>query len=66
MEERKFRRRTGIKEKTFEKIVEIVEEAHRRKKPKRGRKNKISVEEMVLMALEYLREYCTYFHIGAC
>jgi len=64
MEEKRFRRRTGVKEKTFKKIVEIVEEAHRRKKRNGGRKNKLTVEGMVLMTLEYLREYRTYFHIG--
>ena len=49
---------------TYEKMVEIVTEAHIAKKARGGRKNKISVEKMVLMTLEYLREYRTYFHIG--
>ena len=64
MEERNFRRLTGVKEETFKKMVEIVEEAHRIKKARGGRKNKLSVEEMILMTLEYLREYRTYFHIA--
>ena len=64
MKEKDFRRQTGVKIETYEKMVEIVTEAHRAKKAKGGRKNKITVEKMVLMTLEYLREYRTYFHIG--
>ena len=64
MKEKDFRRQTGVKIETYEKLVEIVKEAHRAKKARGGRKNKISVEKMVMMTLEYLREYRTYFHIG--
>ena len=64
MEEKDFRRQPGVKIETYEKMVEIVQEAHRAKKARGGRKNKITVEKMVLMTLEYLREYRTYFHIG--
>jgi len=52
-----FRRLTGVKVKTYEKMVEIVGNAQKAKKAQGGRKNKLSVEDMVLMALEYLREY---------
>ncbi len=64
MKEKDFRRQTGVKIETYEKMVEIVKEAHKVKKARGGRKNKISVEKMVLMTLEYLREYRTYSHIG--
>ena len=64
MKEKDFRRQPGVKIETYEKMVEIVKEAHRAKKARGGRKNKITVEKMVLMMLEYLREYRTYFHIG--
>ena len=64
MKEKDFRKQTGVKIETYEKMVEIVQEAHRAKKARGGRKNKITVEKMVLMTLEYLREYRTYFHIG--
>ena len=63
MKEKDFRRQTGVKIETYEKMVEIVKEAHKVKKARGGRKNKISEEKMVLMTLEYLREYRTYFHI---
>jgi len=59
-----FRRLTGVKRKTFEKMLEILVNAHAQKKQRGGRPNKLNVEDMLLMALEYLREYRTYFHIG--
>lgn len=59
-----FRRLTGVKRSTFEKMVEILEKAFAIKKVQGGRPNKLSIEEMLLMTLEYLREYRTYFHIG--
>lgn len=59
-----FRRLTGIKRQTFEKIVKILLEDDKNKKIKGGRKNKLSLENQLLMALEYIREYRTYFHIS--
>jgi hypothetical protein len=59
-----FRRLTGVKRQTFEKMVAILRSAHAQKKKRGGRPNKLSVEDMLLMTLEYLREYRTYFHIG--
>jgi hypothetical protein len=60
-----FRRLTGVKRTTFQKMVEILAEAHAQKKAKGGRPNKLTIPEMLLMTLEYLREYRTYLHIGA-
>jgi hypothetical protein len=60
----KFRRLTGVKRDTFDKMVGILREKHKEKKMKGGRQNKLSIEEMLLMTLEYLREYRTYFHIS--
>ena len=59
-----FRRLTGVKNSTFEKMTTILAQAHASKKAQGGRPNKLSIEEMLLMALEYLREYRTYFHIS--
>lgn len=59
-----FRRLTGVKRATFEKMVELISQAQTVKKRQGGRPNKLSVQEMVLMTLEYLREYRTYLHIG--
>lgn len=38
--------------------------AHSQAKQKTGRPGKLSLEDQLLMTLEYLREYRTYFHIG--
>jgi len=59
-----FRRVTGVKRRTFETMVEILKEAHRIKKYKGGRPSKLGIEDMLLMALEYIREYRTYLHIA--
>ena len=59
-----FRRLTGVKRQTFEKMVKILVEDDNNKKIKGGRKNKLSLENQLLMALEYIREYRTYFHIS--
>ncbi len=54
-----FRRLTGVKRTTFEKMLEILRVTHQQRKSRGGRVNKISVETMLLMTLEYLREYRT-------
>lgn len=63
LDNEEFRRLTGVKKATFKRMVEILEE-DRGKKAKSGRKSKLCIEDRLLMALEYLREYRTYFHIG--
>ena len=61
---KEFRRLTGLKRQTFEEMVKILDRSRKAKKKQGGRPNKLSIEETLLMALEYLREYRTYFHIG--
>jgi hypothetical protein len=60
-----FRRVTGVKRTTFEKMLAILHPKHEAKLLKGGRKPKLSLEEMLLAALEYWREYRTYAHIAA-
>ena len=60
-----FRRITGVKRETFKKMVEIVKKSYDEKHKRKGRKLKLSIEDMVLATLEYLREYRTYAHIAA-
>lgn len=64
LDDEKFRRLTGVKRTTFEKMITILGEEDRVKKAKGGRKNKLSIEDLLLMSLEYIREYRTYFHIS--
>ena len=60
----RFRRLTGIKRTTFDAMFTILNEAERQLKAQGGKPNKLCIEDRLLMALEYLREYRTYFHIS--
>ena len=59
-----FRRLTGVKRTTFNNMLEILITANKIKRNKGGRNSKLPLQDQLLMALEYLREYRTYFHIG--
>lgn len=59
-----FRRLTGVKQETFAQMVEVIEESLKKKHSRGGRSKKLSAAQMVRLALEYLREYRTYFHIS--
>jgi len=64
MNDEEFRRLTGIKRKTYDKMLGILNAAEKLKKVQGGKPNTVSMEDRLLMALEYLREYRTYFHIS--
>jgi hypothetical protein len=59
-----FRRLTGVKPHTFELMLSVLIQAERKLKEKGGKPNQLSLPDRLLMALEYLREYRTYFHLG--
>lgn len=59
-----FRRLTGIRRTTFARMIEHLNEANALKHAKGGRPSKLSMEDRLLMALEYIREYRTYFHVA--
>jgi hypothetical protein len=59
-----FRRLTGVKQETFSEMVYILVAVQNSRYRKAGRKGGLSIEDKLLMALEYLREYRTYFHLG--
>lgn len=60
----KFRRLTGVKRDTFKEMVQILLGAEEGRYRRAGRKSRLSIEDKLLMALEYLREYRTYMHLG--
>ena len=60
-----FRRLTGVKRKSFEKMVGILQQAESLKKRQGGKPARLGIEDRLLMTLEYLREYRTYFHVAA-
>jgi len=62
--EGKFRRITGMRRRTFAKIIEILALAEAQRRSKGGPKPKLSLEDMLLATLEYWREYRTYAHIA--
>ena len=59
-----FKRYCGVQPQTFQKMVEVVSNHLRKKRRVPGRPTKLSVEDQVLMTLEYWREYRTFFHIA--
>ena len=62
--EGKFRRVTGVRRRTFNRKVEILKKAESIRRSKGGPKPSLTVEDMLLAALEYWREYRTYLHIS--
>ena len=64
LSEKAFRRLTGVQRKTFNKMAEILKKAEEARRRKGGHESKLSIEDKLLLTLEYLREYRTYFHIG--
>ena len=64
LKEGHFRRLAGVSRNVFALMVEVLSVADAKKKAKGGPKSKLCIEDRLLMALEYLREYRTYFHIG--
>ena len=59
-----FKRCTGVKREVFTTMVELVSANEKRRKKKAGRTPKVTLENQILMTLEYYREYRTFFHIG--
>jgi hypothetical protein len=64
LESELFVRLTGVKRSTFESMVEILKKAEALKKARGGRPNRLGMEDRLLLALAYWREYRTYFHIA--
>ena len=64
LSEEEFRRLTGVKRATFQMMVEILKSAEATKKALGGKPNHLQMEDRLLMALEYIREYRTYFHVA--
>jgi hypothetical protein len=58
-----FKRLCGVSRETFKQMVEVLR-PHLERQGKRGGQNKLSVEDQLLVALEYWREYRSQFHIA--
>lgn len=63
LKEDEFKRLCGVKPSLFQEMVAVLEPEL--PKPKqRGGQPKLTIEDQLLIALEYWREYRTYFHIA--
>ena len=58
-----FKRWCGVSRSAFAEMVEVLQ-PHLNRQGQRGGQAKLSVEDQLLVALEYWREYRTQFHIG--
>ena len=59
----KFKRHCGVSRFVFEEMVQALQEREDAKK-KKGRPPSFHMRDQLLIALEYWREYRTYFHIA--
>ena len=59
-----FKRIIGVKRATFEEMKNTLQVAYAEKHKRRGRHSKLSVEEMLFLALEYWRQYTTFAELG--
>jgi hypothetical protein len=58
-----FKRACGVHSQIFDKMLALLRD-HQKKKLKPGRPPKLALEDQLLLTLQYLREYRTYFHLG--
>lgn len=59
-----FRRLTGVKPVIFDRMLVVLRRAEKQIRKRGGYEPSLVLEDRLLLALEYLREYRTYFHIG--
>ena len=59
-----FKRLTGVKRETFMVMATILRKAEKAKRKRGGVASKLPIEDRLLLALEYLRDYPTYFRLG--
>jgi hypothetical protein len=59
-----FKRKTGVRKETFQVMLLILRTEREKLHKVGGRVMKLLEEDQLLMTLEYLREYITYFSLG--
>lgn len=64
LDDAKFQRYTGVKKPTFFKMVEVIKDYEVEHKNKFSKPFKYSLEDRLLIMLDYYREYPTFFHLG--
>lgn len=63
LQEKEFKRLCGVKPKLFDEMVDVLRQEFPKSR-QRGGQAKLTIEDQLLIALEYWREYRTYFHIS--
>jgi len=64
LSEKNFKRLIGVKRKTFEAMAEELSTAYEEKHRHGGRKPKLTIENQLMLALEYWRQYLTFAELG--
>ena len=61
----RFKRLVGVQRTTFEEMLAVLKTAYQRKHAKGGRTPKLSLDDLLMATLQYMREYRTYEQITA-
>ena len=61
----RFKCLVGVQRTTFEEMLAVLKTAYQLKHAKGGRKPKLSLEDLLMATLQYVREYRTYEEIAA-
>ena len=61
----KFKRLVGVQRKTFAQMLQVLNLAYAQIHKQGGRTPKLSLEDLLMATLQYLREYRTYEQISA-
>lgn len=61
----RFKRLVGVQRTTFEEMLAVLKTTYQRKHAKGGRTPKLSLEDLLMATLQYMREYLTYEQITA-
>ena len=64
LKDESFKLLVGISKKTAEEMKGKLQEAYNAKHQRRGRHSKLPVEDMLMLTLEYWRQYPTLFELG--
>jgi len=64
MRDEQFHRLYGFSKKTMQAMVDILHEAYAAKHRRRGRHSKLEVEDMLILACKYWREYVTFLSLA--
>ena len=64
LSEKNFKRLIGVKRKTFDSMVSELRTAYEEKHKRGGRLPKLSIENQLMLALEYWRQYITFAELG--